>query len=250
MIFTLSVSALGSLLLAILASVGSCRITAPKNITQQCISPRLTPDFNGSDFKNIGVVLFRAFDMFDVFGPLEVLQMLALQEQQMDLHFIAETLDPVTTEPAAMNPFNSSFWPVVPVTNTFNDDIDLDLLLIPGGAGVRAPNLQPVDDYIKRMFPKVKVLMTVCTGSALAARTGVMDGHLATTNKKAWDSMTGWRKEVQWVSPARFVIDGKVWSSSGVSLFPALFSNSSDSLFIGHFRAGRHLCIYRGVLGH
>lgn len=182
-----------------------------------CISPRPIPDYTGADLKNFGVVLFRALDMIDVFGPLDPLQIMSLSAQQMKLHLIAETLDPITTEPASMNPFNSSFWPTIPVTNTFEDDLDLDVLIVPGGPGVRAPDLQPVEDYIKKMYPKVKLLITVCTGSGLAAKAGVLDDHLATTNKNAWDLITGWRPEVHWVAPARYVIDGNIWSSSGVS---------------------------------
>ena len=68
------------------------------------------------------------------------------------------------------------------------------------------------------MTPKVKILMTICTGSGIAARAGVLDGHLATTNKNAWATMKAMGPKVNWVSPARFVIDGKIWSSSGVSL--------------------------------
>ena len=157
--------------------------------------------------------------MIDVFGPLDPLQILSLKEQKMDLHLIAETMEPVLTEPSKMNPFNSSFWPTIPPTNTFDDDLDLDLLIVPGGPGARAPNLDPVIDYIAKMYPKVKVLMTVCTGASLAAQAGVLDGRMATTNKAAWDDMIAKGPDVDWVAPARYIIDGDTWSSSGVSYF-------------------------------
>jgi len=49
------------------------------------------------------------------------------------------------------------------------------------------------------------------------ARTGLVDGMRATTNKRAWAWVTGQRPQVQWVARARWVVDGKWWSSSGVS---------------------------------
>ncbi|KAL3594870.1 hypothetical protein FPOAC2_09187 [Fusarium poae] len=182
-----------------------------------CITPGVIPNITGSDIRNVGVVLFQAFDMMDVFGPLDPLQLISLGVQQLNLYLIAETLDPVTTAPVAMNKFDSSFFPTIPPTNTFDDDLDLDLLIVPGGAGARNPDLQAATSYIAKMYPNVKVLMTICTGAGVAARSGVLDGHMATTNKNAWATMKQMGPKVNWVSPARYVIDGKVWSSSGVT---------------------------------
>jgi putative intracellular protease/amidase len=218
-----------------------------------CITPGVIPNITGSQIRNVGVVLFQAFDMIDVFGPLDPLQLLSLGAQQLNLHLIAETLDPVTTAPIAMNKFNSSFFPVIPPTNTFDDDLDLDLLIVPGGPGARNPNLQAVTGYIAKMYPKVKVLMTICTGAGVAARAGVLDGHMATTNKNAWAIMKEMGPKVNWVSPARYVIDGKVWSSSGVSSSSfskaarARFSN--PNIVLGHLWPGSHLCFHQHILG-
>ncbi|KAF5238204.1 hypothetical protein FAUST_5661 [Fusarium austroamericanum] len=182
-----------------------------------CITPGAIPNITGSQIRTIGVVLFQGFDMIDVFGPLDPLQLMSLGVQKLNLHLIAETLDPVTTKPVAMNKFDSSFFPTVPPTNTFDDELDLDLLIVPGGSGARNPNLQAVTSYIAKMFPKVKILMTICTGAGVAAGSGVLDGHMATTNKNAWATMKEMGPKVNWVSPARYVIDGKIWSSSGVT---------------------------------
>lgn len=59
------------------------------------------------------------------------------------------------------------------------------MLFVPGGTGTRAGDdvLGPAKEFIKERFPKVKYVLTVCTGSALVAMTGVLDGRRATTNK-------------------------------------------------------------------
>ena len=56
-----------------------------------------------------GLVLFRAFEPLDVFGPIQALFMLS-RIRHLELALISETLDVVTTEPvvAAMNPMNST----------------------------------------------------------------------------------------------------------------------------------------------
>src|SRR6185436_21194152 len=56
-----------------------------------------------------------------------------------------------------------------------------------------------------------------CSGTALLARTGLLDGHRATTNKMFFDSIAVEGPKVEWVKEARWVEDGKFATSSGVS---------------------------------
>ncbi|KAH6640704.1 class I glutamine amidotransferase-like protein [Chaetomium tenue] len=168
--------------------------------------------------RRIGFLLPRAFDIIDIFGPLEVFQALS-RKTHLDMFLLARTLEPVKTEPASasMNQFNSSFYPTFNPTHTFADNPPLDVLVIPGGAAARSPDLGPEIEYIKKVFPSLKYFITICTGAGIAAQSGVLDGHRATTNKAAWNTMTPMGPKVKWVSPARWVEDGKVWSSSGVT---------------------------------
>ena len=136
------------------------------------------------------------------------------------MYWLAETLDPVSTGPqlAAMNPYNSSAFVGIPPTHTFaTAPSDLEILLIPGGLGARAPNLNATLDFITDRFPKLKYLITVCTGSMVVAMTGLLSGVRATTNKAAWNSVVATDPTAQWIPHARWAVDGKIWSSSGVS---------------------------------
>ncbi|KAI3323779.1 DJ-1/PfpI family protein [Xylariaceae sp. AK1471] len=169
--------------------------------------------------KNFGVVVFRAMLMQDMIGVVDPLQNLAHQFP-MNLYIISSTLDPVTTEPAsaAMNTYNSSFWPTINPTHTFaTAPDDIEVLIVPGGPGVRAPDVSPMTDFIRDRYPKLRYLLTVCTGAGLAAKAGVLDGRRATTNKKAWDTITAYGPNTTWVSPARWVVDGNIWTSSGAT---------------------------------
>jgi hypothetical protein len=60
--------------------------------------------------RNYGMIIFRAFEMLDVFGPLDALQILS-KVHKLNLYLLSDTLDIVTTQPAtaSMNPYNSSF---------------------------------------------------------------------------------------------------------------------------------------------
>src|SRR5690242_4457497 len=162
------------------------------------------------------------FDLLDVHGPIEILQFLS-GIYKIDIALIAETMDPVSSGPslAAMNPFNSSVYPVLPPTHTFETAPELDVLILAGGPGWRNPALNVTLEYIARTAPKVKQIITICTGSALAARAGIMNGRKATTNKTSWPNAVKAGPNTTWVPRARWVEDESsfppIWSSSGVT---------------------------------
>lgn len=137
----------------------------------------------------------------------------------MDLALISPTLDPVTTKPRSpsMNPKNSSFFQSIVPTHTLETAPPLDVLIIPGGLGTRAPDLNSTIDWIAKTYPTLKYLITVCTGAGLAAQSGVLDCKRATTNKASWASTIKLGPKVHWVSHARWTVDGNIWTSSGVS---------------------------------
>ncbi|KAJ5871536.1 uncharacterized protein N7529_003889 [Penicillium soppii] len=134
----------------------------------------------------------------------------------MTLALLSSTLEPVTTRsPKSPEALGQS---VVP-THTFATAPSLDVLLVPGGLGTRgsSPVIEGAITFIRDVYPTLQYLITVCTGSGLAARAGVLEGRRATTNKKAWQETTVLGVNVEWVRRARWVVDGNIWSSSGVT---------------------------------
>jgi transcriptional regulator GlxA family with amidase domain len=193
---------------------------------------------------NYGVVLFPGFQALDLFGPLDVLNLLAMRRPPMNLYLIAATLDPVSTKAPSgiMNsthgssngnggnatstppspPPRSNFAESIVPTHTFADAarLPLDVLMVPGGLGTRAPPaaLAPAVAFIADAYPRLQHLLGVCTGVGLVARAGVLAGRRATTNKRSWRAVTAAAPPgVRWVARARWVVDGNVWTSSGVS---------------------------------
>ncbi|KAL2700127.1 hypothetical protein AAEP93_008650 [Penicillium crustosum] len=163
----------------------------------------------------VGVLLFPGFQALDVFGPMDCINVLSWSHS-VTLALISSTLEPVTTKsPTSPNATGQS---VVP-THTFATVPPLDLLFVPGGLGTRgsSPVIEEAVLFIRNIYPQLGYLITVCTGAGLAARAGVLNGKRATTNKMAWAEITDLGVNVDWVPHARWVVDGNVWSSSGVS---------------------------------
>ncbi|KAK1230535.1 hypothetical protein PQX77_006370 [Marasmius sp. AFHP31] len=167
---------------------------------------------------NYGVLLFPTFQALDVFGPLDALNILS-RKVPLNLSVIGPTLEPLSTKPRnpSLNPFNSNFGESVVPTHSITDAPPLDVLIVPGGSGTRDDDIGPVIDFIKATYPSLKYILTVCTGSWLAARSGILDEKRATSNKMSWADTKKVGPNVKWVSHARWVVDGNIWTSSGVA---------------------------------
>jgi transcriptional regulator GlxA family with amidase domain len=59
--------------------------------------------------------------------------------------------------------------------------------------------------------------MSVCSGSALLAKAGLLDGRRATSNKQYFQIAQSAGPKVEWIRKARWVDDGNRVTSSGVS---------------------------------
>jgi putative intracellular protease/amidase len=89
---------------------------------------------------------------------------------------------------------------------------------VPGGSGTRREvSNEPLLAELRRLAGVARFATTVCTGSALLARSGALDGMRATSNKRAFAWAVAQGPRVRWVAEARWVEDGKFFTSSGVS---------------------------------
>lgn len=126
----------------------------------------------------------------------------------------------------------------------------IDVLMIPGGIGSRlirvdnktgekTSNVGEAVDFVREVCENDWVrsaLFTVCTGSDILARTGILNGRRATTNFNAFDTVSAKHRDVQWLKGRRFVrslpdeVNGdqdsagqhkgfakEIWTSAGVS---------------------------------
>lgn len=167
-----------------------------------------------------GMVLFPGFQNLDVFGPLESLFYMSIR-RPLNLTLIAYTLDPVSSLIPQQANAGSTYATSVLPTHTFaNPPQDLDVLFVPGGLGNRflSPDHRAaLLNYLRDVYPSLQHIISICTGSGLLAQAGLLDGRNATTNKWAWKETTAHGPKTYWVARARWVVDGNIYTSSGVS---------------------------------
>lgn len=153
----------------------------------------------------LGALVYNDFELLDLYGPLEMFGSLG---EQIEIVTIAEQAGAVASYqgPETVAQFDFATAP------------DCELLLIPGGLGT-IPELenQQLLDYLRTAATAAQQVMSVCSGSALLAKAGLLDGRRATSNKMFFDLARNQSDKVQWVEAARWVDDDPYVTSSGVS---------------------------------
>ena len=155
--------------------------------------------------KHIGALVFPKFELLDLCGPLQVFGVL---KGDFSISLVAADKGPV--------PSNQHVEVIA--KDNFIDHKPYDILFVPGGMGTRDQVSNPkLIDWLKHSAQKAEYVLSVCTGSSLLARSGALDGFKATTNKAAFDWVRSQGPKVNWQAKARWVEDGKFFTSSGVT---------------------------------
>lgn len=156
-----------------------------------------TPGFRFS------VVLFDDVELLDVAGPVEVLS----KVDDFDVEMLSADGGSVTSSQGVRLGVDGDF-----------SSATGDVLFVPGGMGTR--RLVEDDHFLaqlKAMAAGRQILMSVCTGSALLAVAGLLEGYTATSNKRAFDWATSFGENIEWRRSARWAHDRDRWTSSGVA---------------------------------
>jgi cyclohexyl-isocyanide hydratase len=123
----------------------------------------------------IGMMLFPTFTLLDLAGPHAALEM------HGQTHLLWKTMEPVWTDTGiSINP-----------TTTFADaPAEFDVLFVPGGPGTAEAMLDwEIIDFLARTAPSARFVTSVCTGSLLLGKAGLLDGYRAATYWAFYDAL-------------------------------------------------------------
>lgn len=159
--------------------------------------------------RNVAILIFPHVEVLDFCGPYEVFGVTGRTDPvPFHVYTIAASKDPVWARNGlSVNP-----------AYTLEDCPAPDLLLIPGGWGTRALlNDETLLEWIKAQSERVELLLSVCTGSLLLAKAGLLEGLSATTHFGSLDLLQTLSPSTTVQRDERFVDNGTIITSAGIS---------------------------------
>jgi transcriptional regulator GlxA family with amidase domain len=161
--------------------------------------------------KTVTIFLYNDVEVLDFAGPLDVF-LLANEHGQgelFDVQIVAKTKDPVI---AAYN--GLSINPQYEISEITRSDI----LVIPGGNDI-SDLLADVDtiQWVRDLADGADYVLSVCSGSLVLAKAGVLEGLKATTHHSDMLELTGLAPNTEIMDGVKFVDNGKVITSAGIT---------------------------------
>ena len=163
----------------------------------------------------VGILIFDDVEILDVAGPFEVFAVTRLNDEQrlqqsspFKVYLISETNKQITSIGGLR------LTPDVTITECPN----LDLLIIPGGWGTRKESKNRIlVNWIGNQFTNDRLIASVCTGSSLLGKAGLLDGRDATTHWRAFDFLQESAPKARILKNVRFTLIEPIFTSAGVS---------------------------------
>jgi transcriptional regulator GlxA family with amidase domain len=160
--------------------------------------------------RHIGILLFPDVEELDAVGPYEVLAHWTQQHPKDGWSVSCLSVDGA--------PVRAAKGLVLAAHHSIADAPPLDVLLHPGGRGTRPMLRDPAHlDWVRAQRKTVPLMTSVCTGSLVYAAAGLLAGRPATTHWQAFGEMRALDASVDLRADDRFVDDGDVITSAGVS---------------------------------
>ena len=163
----------------------------------------------------VGILIFDDVEILDVAGPFEVFAVTRLNDQQrlqqsspFKVYLISETNKQIIAIGGLR------LTPDVTITEC----PELDLLIIPGGWGTRKESKNKIlVNWISNQFTNDRLIASVCTGSSLLGKAGLLDGRDATTHWRAYDFLKESAPKARILKNVRFTLIEPIFTSAGVS---------------------------------
>jgi transcriptional regulator GlxA family with amidase domain len=167
--------------------------------------------------RNVGILIFDGVEVLDFAGPFEVFSRTRLAPGVESRRSEESAPFFVFTVARRESPVEAIGGLRVFPHYCFANAPRIDLLVVPGGFGTRALlEDAPTLEWIRRVAEQAEQVTSVCTGSLLLARLGLLSGRKATTHWGALDLLASLDPAITVLRNQRVVDDGII-TSAGVS---------------------------------
>ncbi len=165
--------------------------------------------------RRVGILIFPEVEVLDFCGPFEVFSVTRLDEDRRRQDQSPYEVVIVAEHPGVV--VATGGLKVVP-DHGLRDCPPLDVLVVPGGWGTRREmNNDRLLAWLSEMSRQVTMLTSVCTGSLLLGKAGLLDGKRATTHWRVLEEMRGWFPAVTVIDNEHVVEEENVITSAGIS---------------------------------
>ncbi len=166
---------------------------------------------------NVGILVFQQVEVLDFAGPFEVFSRVRLTPG-IDSRRSEDTAPfSVFTVARSRSSIQATGGLEVLPHHSFADAPRIDLLVVPGGFGTRALlEDRAVLDWVRQTAARSRLVTSVCTGSLLLAKAGLLEGRHATTHWGALDLLQSLGTGIAVERELRVVDDGVI-TSAGVA---------------------------------
>ena len=166
---------------------------------------------------NVGILIFDDVEVLDFAGPFEVFSRTRLTSGTESRRSEESAPFSVFTVARSRAPVRTTGGLTVVPRHGFADAPRIDLLVVPGGFGTRRLlNDAETLGWIRRAAAAARQVTSVCTGSLLLARAGLLEGRRATTHWASLDLLGSLGAGVTVERDLRVVDDGVI-TSAGVA---------------------------------
>lgn len=181
------------------------RFRSPMLVCALAMFPMLGHAANTASSKpeiQVGILLFDDVEIIDFSAPYEV--------------FGAAGFGVVTISPDG-KPVTTAMGLRVTPDHSFANAPSLDVLLVPGGTVDKARQDETILQFVRERSEQARQVLSVCTGSNIVAGAGLLDGLKATTFHGDFDGFEQLHPKVELVRDQRWVDNGKLITSAGLS---------------------------------
>lgn len=160
--------------------------------------------------RNVAVLIYDNVELMDFCGPYDIFSIAnkMSSEKHFNIYTVSENAGPIMTQNGLS--VNSEY--------SINNCPKTDILIVPGGQGSRKEMKNDnLLNWIKNIYLETELILSVCTGALILANCKLLNGMYAATHHNAVELLKECAPEAKIVSDKRFVDNGKIILSAGVS---------------------------------
>ncbi len=184
---------------------GACSVCGMQLGDIKSVVNRLRNQPSGSpasgDRKKVAILIFDGVQIIDFAGPYEVFA------AGYEVYTVAKSRKTIMTNgELSVNP-----------AYDFENFPKPDILLVPGGQVLETQEDPVVQQWLRETTEKSDHVLSVCNGAFILAKAGLLNGLTATTTRPLVDGLAGAAPNINVVHNKRFVDNGKIITSGGLS---------------------------------